>query len=234
VAFAAGPAVTTANLRQLALVKIPDRQEAVKLLAEAGQLNPGPWIDHVRYVALAAELIASRHPALDAEVAYVLGLLHDIGRREGVTGARHILDGYHFLAAKGYDDAARICLTHSFPNQNIGEIFGEWDGTADEHRFVANYLAKIAYTPYDRLLQLCDALALPTGYCLLEKRFIHVVLRYGFNDHTLAKWRATYLIQAEFEEVIGCSVYSILPDVVENTLNTQFVMQAWFQKAIQK
>ncbi|MCB8943373.1 MAG: HD domain-containing protein [Ardenticatenaceae bacterium] len=203
-------------------MKIPTRTQAEQLLQEGGQRNPGPWIDHSLYVARAAAQIAARHPHLDADTAYILGCLHDIGRREGITQLRHILDGYNFLMPLHFDDAARICLTHSFPTQNISEAFGEWDGTPEEHAFVAHYLQQITYTPYDRLLQLCDALALPTGFCALEKRFIHVVMRYGFNEFTLAKWRATYMIQADFEAIIGCSIYSILPGVMENTFQTEF------------
>ena len=203
-------------------MKIPNRQQTEQILQEAGQRNPGPWLDHSRYVARAAELIATHHPQLDAEVAYILGCLHDIGRREGVTQLRHILDGYKFLIAQNFDDAARICLTHSFPTQNINEAFGEWDGSSEEYAFVANYLQEITYTRYDRLLQLCDALALPTGFCALEKRFIHVVMRYGFNDFTLGKWRATYMIQADFESAMDCSIYAVLPGVMDNTFQTEF------------
>jgi hypothetical protein len=203
-------------------MKIPSRSQAEAFLQAAAKKNPGPWLDHSRTVARAAELIAARHPDLNADAAYVLGCLHDIGRQEGATAMRHIIDGYNFLLDQGYEDAARICLTHSFPAQNIGEAFGTWDCTEDEYNFVADYLAEVTYTLYDRLLQLCDALALPTGFCALEKRFIHVVMRYGFNHFTLDKWRATYMIQAEFESVIGCSIYTILPGVVENTFRTEF------------
>ena len=55
-------------------------------MQEAGVLNPGPSVVLSRYVAEAARNIATHLPPLDAETAYVLGLLHDIGRRVGVTG----------------------------------------------------------------------------------------------------------------------------------------------------
>ena len=70
-------------------MRIPDRYQAELWLQEAGELNPGPWVAHSRYVAEAARNIAARLPTLDVEAAYVLGLLHDIGRRAGVTGMRH-------------------------------------------------------------------------------------------------------------------------------------------------
>jgi hypothetical protein len=200
-------------------LRIPAIERAEALLAEAYTLNPGPWVEHSRYVARAAQAIAERHPALDGAGAYVLGTLHDIGRRAGVTGSRHILDGYTFLLAQGYDDAARICLTHSYPFRHAEAIYGDRDWTAEEGRFVAEYLASVTYTPYDRLIQLCDSLALPGGFCLVEKRFVDVVMRYGFNTYTIPKWQATLAVKDEFERAIGCSVYDLLPGVVENTFS---------------
>ena len=72
------------------------RTIAENALAEAEQLNPGPWADHSRYVALACQNIASRCPKLDKDLAYIYGLLHDIGRYAGVTSERHLIDGYRY------------------------------------------------------------------------------------------------------------------------------------------
>ncbi len=198
-------------------MKIPTRREAIHLLAEAETKNPGAWVQHSMNAARAAELIASHHPRLDPEAGYILGYLHDIGRQEGVTDLRHTLDGYTFLSRLGFEDAARICLTHSFPIKNIRAGSGEWDCSAEELRFVEDYLAGIKYTEYDRLLQLCDAVSLPNGFCLIEKRLVDVALRRGVNDFTLRKWQAFLEIKKEFEEAIGRSVYSLLPGVVDNT-----------------
>ena len=57
----------------------PDRKTAEALLTEAEPHNPGPWGDHSRTAAHCAEAIAAAC-GLDADKAYVLGLLHDIGR----------------------------------------------------------------------------------------------------------------------------------------------------------
>ena len=63
----------------------PDRKTAEAALSWAEEQNPGPWSAHSRYVAEACQNIASYCPGLSAERAYVLGLLHDIGRYAGVT-----------------------------------------------------------------------------------------------------------------------------------------------------
>ncbi len=199
-------------------MRIPDRATAEMLLREAGACNPGPWVNHSRRVAEAAQAIAARLPGLDPEAAYVLGLLHDMGRRAGVTGMRHVLDGYRHLAALGYEDAARIAMTHSFAVKDLRAIFGAWDCTAEELRFIEQYLAAVEYDDYDRLIQLCDALAMAEGFVLMDKRMVDVALRYGgLNDRILAKWRTTFDIKRDFEARMGCSIYSLLPGVVANT-----------------
>ncbi len=196
---------------------IPSLQQAENLLEEASLLNPGPWTAHSRGVAQAARAIATAHPRLDPEKAYILGLLHDIGRREGVTDNRHSLDGYRYLTSLGFTEAGRICLTHSFQVKRIDCIAGTWDCSADDQTFAQTYLDSITYDDYDRLIQLCDCLALPEGFCLIEKRMVDVALRHGFNACTLEKWRAILQIREDLEGDLGVSIYQLLPGVVENT-----------------
>lgn len=84
------------------------------MLAEGTSLNPSNWVSHSQAVGRAARTIAAHHPSLEEARAYVLGLLHDIGRREGPADMLHILDGYRFLEKLGWEEPARIGLTHSF------------------------------------------------------------------------------------------------------------------------
>jgi len=198
-------------------MQIPTHEQARAYLVEAAGRNPGPWVQHSQVAAEAARAIASHHPDLDPAAAYVMGLLHDIGRREGRSDMRHVVDGYAFLHGEGLDEVARICLTHSFPVQDARAAAGQWDCSPAERAFVQDYLSGIEYTVYDRLIQLCDALALASGCCLMEKRLVDVVLRYGPNDFTVAKWRAFFDIQCEFERAIGQSIYCVLPGIVQGT-----------------
>jgi len=192
-------------------------QEAKILLEEARKLNPGPWVDHSNYVGKAAKLIAQNCDGIDPDKALIFGMLHDIGRRFGVTGMRHILDGYNFLIEKGFYQAAKVCITHSFDCKDIKSAFGKWDCTEEEYNFVKQYLENANYDDYDRLIQLCDALAFINGYYLIEKRMVEAALRHGINEYTTLKWKATFEIKEYFEKKMGKSVYSILPGVVENT-----------------
>lgn len=196
---------------------VPSLEEAKLILKEAEQLNPGPWVEHSLYVGKAAELIAKRDKKLNSETALVLGMLHDIGRRYGVTNERHSLDGYKFAMENSYDLLARICMTHGYLCKNADDIGGKKDCTVEEHNFIKEYLDSIEFSAYDKLIQICDFLALPSGFCILEKRMIDVVMRYGFNEFTLEKWKIAFEIQRYFEERIGTSIYSILPNVKETT-----------------
>jgi len=199
-------------------MRVPDPDTSERFLLEAASRNPGRWVDHSRQTAAAARLLSEQLPHLDASTAHSLGLLHDIGRREGVTGMRHAYDGYRFLLESGYPDAARICLTHSFPFQHVDAASSKWDCTAEEMEEVRIALDACTYDDYDRLLQLCDAIALPEGYCLMEKRLVGVLMRYeNFNEYTLRKWRAYFDIQEQFEAMLGCSIYDLLPGVMETT-----------------
>ena len=198
----------------------PSVERAEELLREAEAMNPGPWGAHSRNVAAAARAIAERDDRLEPERAYVLGLLHDVGRRgggRGVADVRHVLDGYAFMRGLGFEESARICLTHSFPIKNVDAFASAWECPPEEKHFVQEFLDGNEYTPYDRLIQLCDCLGEAEGFCLVEKRLVGVALRLGFNDLTLAKWRAYMDVRREFDVAVGGSVYRLLPGVVEHT-----------------
>jgi HD superfamily phosphohydrolase YqeK len=198
-------------------MRIPTLEEAEQYLAEGQRLNPGPWVQHSKNVALAAQLIAEHHPKLDPGAAYILGLLHDIGRREGKSHIRHLIDGYRFLFEQGFEDAARVSLTHSFPIADLCVYVGERDCSLNDLEFLENFIATVEFSDYDRLIQVCDAIALPSGFCLMEKRMVDVAMRLGINELTLAGWDARFRIKAEFEAAIGQSIYRILPGIVEGT-----------------
>ncbi|WP_160687786.1 HD domain-containing protein [Clostridium sp. C2-6-12] len=200
--------------------RIPSLEKAKLLLKEAEDLNPGPWVMHSMNVAEGAKLIAEQTDNLNPEVAYILGMLHDIGRREGVHAMRHGIDGYKYAISKGYDLVGRICLSHTaFRYNNEVVIVGKWDGTLEELNYVKNYLSNTEETDYDKLIKLCDYLSLPSGFVLIEKRIVDIALRGGINEYTIPRWKSTFEIKKYFEEKIGKSIYSLLPNVKENTFD---------------
>ena len=196
-------------------LNIPTAELALK---EAAESNPGAWADHSRYVAKACKNIASHCKDLSSQRAYLYGLLHDIGRFSGVTSERHLIDGYRYCMERGWEKAAQICISHAFMIQDIDTSIGEFDVSNEDYLFMKKFVEEAVYDDYDRLVQLCDALAMPMGFCLLEKRFVDVTIRYGVHPATIDRWKKIFEIKELFENQIGCSIYTLLPGVVENSL----------------
>jgi hypothetical protein len=195
----------------------PSKEIAEEELMLAGQLNKGPWREHSINVGLAAQIIAKRCGNLNSDKAYVVGILHDIGRRYGISARRHRIDGYNFAMKRGWDEVGGICLTHSFPVSDFDKEIGKNDMNYEESEFLRQYLKNIIYDDYDKLVIICDSLADAQGFCMLEKRFVNTTRRYGIFDFTVERWNATFEIKEYFEQQIGCSIYDILPNIKETT-----------------
>ncbi|QHQ59566.1 HD domain-containing protein [Anaerocolumna sedimenticola] len=194
---------------------IPTREAAELELQLASELNPGPWINHSKNVARAAEII-SRFCKLDGDKAYIFGLLHDIGRRNGPSAVKHTIDGYRYMLSKSWDEVAVICLTHSYPTKSIYHDIGKMDITLSDQEEMDQFIQNYNYNDYDKLIILCDALALPDRLCILEQRFVDTTIRYGVWPFTVLRWTATYELKKYFESKIGCSLYEILPEIKES------------------
>lgn len=183
---------------------------AYKYLIRAREMNDGLWINHSIYVGQAARKIASYIDGIDANLAESYGYLHDIGRMFGEMKINHIFEGYRFLLSEGYDDAARICLTHSFPVQDIKQVKGVWDSSPADYKFMENYLTSIEYTQYDELIQLCDVFGSAEGVTAMEKRLVDIVLRYGMDEYTVNRWKSLFVLKEKFEKKIGRQIEDVL------------------------
>ena len=198
-------------------LKLLDCKMAEAELAKAAESNPGLWAEHSRYVALACKNIASRCDDMSADTAYILGLLHDIGRYAGVSSEKHLIDGYRYCMERGWKKAAQICISHAFMIPDIDTSIGVFDVAEADYQFMKEFIKNADYDNYDRLVQLCDALSLPTGFCILEKRFVDVTIRYGMHPATVDRWLKILEIKSLFEKKTGCSIYDLLPGVIENS-----------------
>lgn len=187
---------------------LPTRVEAERILKEAEQCNPGPWGNHSRVTAHCAEKIAEGCGDLDAEKAYVLGLLHDIGRKFGGRHLGHVSDGYTYMMSLGYDEVAQICLTHSFNNQTTDDYIGKFDTTKEELELINSTLSKVVMDDYDRLIQLCDSLAGSEGVLDIEERMGDVKQRYG--SYPQEKWDKNISLKQYFENKIGKDIYEVV------------------------
>ncbi|CUN51844.1 HD domain-containing protein [Clostridium disporicum] len=187
---------------------LPSREEAIELLREAERCNPGPWGNHSRVVAHCAEKIALECDDLDSNKAYILGLLHDIGRKFGVRHLGHVSDGYSYMMSLGYNEVAKICLTHSFSNLTTDEYIGNFDTMEDELKLIQEALKSSTMDEYDRLIQLCDALAGAEGVLDIEERMRDVKCRYG--SYPQAKWDSNLALKEHFEAKMGKDIYEVV------------------------
>ena len=195
---------------------LPTKETAEKELQIAGELNPGPWTKHSINVGIAARNIAEKVPGMDAEKAYIVGVLHDIGRRVGIVDIpTHVYEGYKYCRAKGWDEVARICMTHSYPLMQ--EEF-TYEPQTEAEREIKKYIDSCQADEYDMLIQLCDALATDYGFVIVEKRFVDVTRRYGIMETYIKGWERTFASKEYFEAKMGCSVYDVLPDIGRTTL----------------
>lgn len=186
---------------------LPTREQADALLVEAEKCNPGPWGNHSRTVAHCAEKIALSCTGLDPEKAYILGLLHDIGRKFGKRHLGHVSDGYSYMMSLGYEEAARICLTHSFNTGSIQDYIGNFDTTKEESALIIDALSSISLDEYDRLIQLCDSLAGAEGVLDIKERMNDVKRRYG--AYPQEKWDYNLKLKEYFEKRTGQDIYLV-------------------------
>ena len=200
---------------------LPTPEEALKELEIAGEINPGPWTKHSINTGIAARNIAEKIPGMDAEKAYVVGLLHDIGRRckyGFVDIPAHVYEGYKYCMEKGWDEAARICMTHSYLRMQDEFCY---EPETEHETAIKDYIMNCGEPDdYDRLIQLCDSLATDYGFVILEKRFVDVTRRYGIMEGYIKGWDIAFGIKEDFEKRMGCSIYDVLPDIGKTTLLT--------------
>ena len=187
---------------------LPTRKRAEELLTEAEKRNPGPWGNHSRVVAHCAEKIAQECGDLDPDKAYILGLLHDIGRKFGAGHLKHVSDGYSYMVSLGYDDAAKICLTHSFNSQTTDEYVGNFDTTEEELKMIQDALKIVVMDEYDKLIQLCDSIAGSESVLDIEDRMNDVKSRYG--AYPREKWDNNLKLKKHFEEKMGKNIYNVV------------------------
>lgn len=171
-------------------------------------------ISHSQLVADAAELIAAKIPDMDEQKAYIYGILHDYGKYFGDVQNKttfHGLIGYYKLMEMGYEDVAKINLTHTFVNKQF--TIDEYPAYNREHMIKTKQLIdNMEFDDYDKLLQLCDLLPKKfDGYEGIEKRFERLEKVYNI-PHEIAKQkiRDAISIKEYFENKANCDIYAML------------------------
>ena len=188
-------------------------EDAKELLEEANKMNPGGWYEHSLVVGKVAHKLA-KALGEDAKKAEAFGYIHDVGRRVGRCNLKHVYEGYKYLSSLGYEDAARICLTHSFFENKVEGVIGTWDVKEEEKEFIKKYIENTEFDIYDKIIQMSDCIALSTGVTTLERRMTDVFFRYGFNEYTEYNFRIRLELQDNLEEKLGYPIYRLFKNEI--------------------
>ena len=199
---------------------LPDLTTAQRLFEQAAAVTDklnlqmgypeGDSRRHWLAVAANAEKIAAAC-GLDSQKAYILGLLHDYGEyiEDTVPGTFHGTAGYDEMMKLGYDEVARICLTHSF-----------WEGIYDPDYFVydsgeiaraGSLIAAMELDDYDRLIQLSDMLSDGSETVRVDKRVKSIIRRYRLNPAQASlKTERAVRLKEYFDRKCNMDVYQLL------------------------
>lgn len=202
---------------------MPTMQEALKLFedtlkqrcAQSSRFEFGiakKFRIHSAMVAVCAEMIASRLPEIDGQKAYIMGLFHDYGKLTydyERSDKFHGLEGYKALNKLGFDELARICLTHTFYEQELNiKEYASYNPL--EMRKCRKLLQEVPFDDYDRLIQLCDRLSIGVNYNLKER------MKYLQNTYKIPtsllkkKYREALKLKSYFDAKCGCDIYKLL------------------------
>ncbi len=172
------------------------------------------WILHCIYSGIAAGRIAKKL-GLDSDYAMALGYIHDIGRR--VSHPRHIVEGYYYMKTLGYPLEARICLTHSFINNDITLAAGPFP-TEEFYNIITEHLKEKECSIYDNIIQLCDLFCLETGFTTLEKRILDISVRKGVFPCSRRHLKKAIELKEKLEKKMGCNLYDLFPEITKEDL----------------
>ncbi len=141
---------------------------------------------HYLRVAENAKLIASKTAYLKPEKAYILGLLHDYGEYTTHRNPNlfHGTAGYDEMMKLGYDEVAKICLTHSFFCKDILlEDYAAYP--AAEVQRAAEYIKHHPLDDYDKLIQVSDLMVKGYQNTKIEDRLNYVAAKYHVSTEAI-------------------------------------------------
>lgn len=175
------------------------------------QKKENRWINHCIYTGLGAERIAT-YLGIDSDYAKALGYIHDIGRK--INHVKHTTEGYKYMQENNYPEAAKICLTHSFVNNDIEAVAGGSLQGIRAYDYINNFLMTNPCTIYDNIIQMCDLFCLETGFTTVEKRMLDITKRKGVHSNSKYHWNQVKLLRTDLESMLGCNLYDLFPEMV--------------------
>ena len=180
------------------------------------QKSENKWILHCIFTGLAAERIAAKLN-LDSDYAKALGFVHDIGRK--ISHPKHTIEGYNYMLEKGYVEEAKICLTHSFVDNDIMMTAGGGPNKQYTYEYINNFLIQTPVNIYDNIVQMADLFCLETGFTTIENRLLDISKRKGIYPNSLDHVNKTMELKDRLELMMGCDLYSLFPEIKREDLD---------------
>lgn len=168
------------------------------------------WVRHCIYVGIGAGRIATKL-GVDGDYAQALGYVHDIGRK--ISHPNHTIVGYKYMVENGYPLEARVCLTHSFIDNNIYYTAGGVPEGQDRFDYMNSFLESTTLNIYDSIVQMCDLFCLETGFTTIERRLLDITVRKGVYDTSPMHFCKTMELKSRLEEMMGCTLYDLFPEI---------------------
>lgn len=190
------------------------KEQVLAWMEEDGKnpINEG-WIEHGKCVGATAAVIAEAL-GLDPEYAEILGLIHDIGKRNTKEVVFHDILGYEYLRSMGVDDKyAAVCLTHSYLNNDDTCVAG---GYLPENRFRTEFIRNHVYTEHEKIINLCDLMC-SRQRMTMEARMIDLLSRKGIHENSAYHLKEALRLKAYFDERIAGGIYRLFPDLTTLT-----------------
>ena len=151
-------------------------------------INTSSWISHTLNVGICARNLANGLENVDPNTTFVLGILHDIGRKFK-TDMQHTVYGYEYLVSKGYPNEAKICLTHSHilgercannepavPGWSCINGVSTWDPSIETDD-LTKFLQNTSYNVYDSVLNIADLMATEKDILPVHERLKDIAKR---------------------------------------------------------
>lgn len=175
---------------------IPNKDKIHYYLIEDND-NLGAWVSHSKLIGKTARAIA-KDINLDPDIAYAVGCLHDIGKKNNKKGLAHTIEGFHILRNETYFFPAKIAISHSFIIKNIESYVGDKNIKKNQIKTIKNLLKSYEYNVYDKLIQVLDNSIL-NSYIGIDEKQKYLKEKYG--DIPFEKERVDILkgYEEEFE-----------------------------------
>ncbi len=168
-------------------------------------------LGHYKTVAFCAEKIASHCQDLDPKKAWILGLLHDYGEaiEKTIPQTFHGTAGYDEMMRLGYDEVARVCLTHSFFDNN----FNPQESSYDSQSIIRaqKIISEMVMDDYDYLIQISDLMVTGSEITDIETRLKYIANKYHVAEKTMEnKYKKAKQLKEYFDKKTGQNIYDLV------------------------